>query len=36
MNTHLHILEACNNLCRIWNDELPAERLKNLIRIFAG
>ncbi|SMO34223.1 AGE family epimerase/isomerase [Gracilimonas mengyeensis] len=36
MNTHLHVLEAYTNLYRCWPDELVAERLSQLIDIFAG
>jgi len=34
MNTHLHLMEAYCNLCRVWPDELVAERLKDLVEIF--
>jgi mannobiose 2-epimerase len=34
MNTHLHILEAYTNFCRISGNEHAMEQLENLIRIF--
>lgn len=34
MNTHLHILEAYTNLCRIWPDEELRQKLENLLRLF--
>ena len=34
MNTHLHILEPYTNLYRVWNDDLLADRIKAIIRIF--
>ena len=34
MNNHLHVLEACTNLHRIWPDARVAARLRELIEIF--
>ena len=34
MNTHLHVLEAYANLLRIWNDEGPRNRLRDLLCVF--
>jgi mannobiose 2-epimerase len=34
MNTHLHILEAYNNLYSTWKDEKLKSQLRNLIEIF--
>ena len=34
MNTHLHVLEAFANLCRIWPDEDLKNRIEELIYIF--
>jgi cellobiose epimerase len=34
MNTHLHILEAYSNLCRIWKEPALVEALKNLVALF--
>jgi cellobiose epimerase len=34
MNTMLHILEAYTNVYRIWKDELVADRLREMIRLF--
>lgn len=33
MNTHLHILEAYTNLCRVWKSEDLRKKLKNLIEL---
>jgi mannobiose 2-epimerase len=34
MNNHLHVLEACTNLYRVWREPRVAERLRELIRLF--
>ena len=34
MNTHLHVLEAYTNLCRVWKDDLLKNRLRKLIDVF--
>ncbi len=34
MNTQLHVLEAYTNLCRIWPDAGPRQRLDQLLAIF--
>ena len=34
MNTHLHILEAYTNLCRVWPDTGLLKQLKNLVMVF--
>ncbi len=34
MNTHLHIMEAYENLYRVWPDKRMADRLRNLVEIF--
>ena len=34
MNTHLHMLEAYANLCRVWKGEKLQHRLRELIEIF--
>jgi mannobiose 2-epimerase len=34
MNTHLHILEAYTNLCRVWKNDLLKKALENLVLIF--
>lgn len=36
MNNHLHILEAYANLYRVWPDQLPAARLRELIELFGS
>ncbi len=36
MNTHLHILEAYENLYRVWPDKLLHTRLKDLLELFMG
>jgi mannobiose 2-epimerase len=35
MNNHLHVLEAYTNLYRVWNNPRVAERLRELIDLFA-
>jgi mannobiose 2-epimerase len=34
MNTHLHILEAFTNLCRVWPDKQLKKQLTHLIHLF--
>ena len=34
MNTHLHVLEAYANLCRVWRNEQVEQSLRNVIRLF--
>ena len=34
MNTHLHLLEAYTNLCRVWKNSTLVHQLKNLIELF--
>jgi len=34
MNTHLHILEACTNLYRTWNDPVLLGRIRDLLLVF--
>ena len=34
MNNHLHVLEACTNLYRVWPEPRVAERLRELIELF--
>jgi mannobiose 2-epimerase len=34
MNNHLHVLEACTNLFRVWPELRVAERLRELIELF--
>ena len=34
MNTHLHVLEAYANLCRVWRNERVEQSLRNVIRLF--
>jgi len=34
MNTHLHVLEGYTALYRVWDDEILARRLRNLIELF--
>jgi cellobiose epimerase len=34
MNSHLHILEAYTNLCRVWKDDFLKKQLENLVIIF--
>jgi mannobiose 2-epimerase len=34
MNNHLHVLEACTNLFRVWPELRVAERLRELIQLF--
>ncbi len=34
MNTHLHILEACTNLYRVYRDEEVRKKLEHLLRVF--
>jgi mannobiose 2-epimerase len=34
MNTHLHVLEAYTNLCRVWKDDFLKKQLRNLIGNF--
>jgi len=34
LNTHLHILEACVQLCQVWNDSVLIQKIKDLIDLF--
>ena len=34
MNTHLHVLEPYTNLYRVWENEMLAEKIQALIRVF--
>lgn len=34
MNTHLHVLEACTAVVRVWDDPIPRRRLRDLLEIF--
>jgi len=34
MNTHLHVLEACTAVVRVWDDPAPRQKLRDLLEIF--
>lgn len=34
MNTHLHVMESCANLLRVWNDDGLRRRLVDVVEIF--